>query len=46
MAKKLKYAANEALKVIDGPLASELAIHRFNERNPALCSNHPKPRPI
>ena len=33
MVQKLKYAANEALKVIDGPLASELTIHRFNEKN-------------
>ncbi len=32
MAKTLKYAANEALKVIDGPLANELSIHRFNEK--------------
>lgn len=32
MATTIKYAANEALKVIDGPLADELGIHRFNEK--------------
>lgn len=28
----IKYAANDALNVIDGPLASELGIHRFDLR--------------
>ncbi len=32
MANKLKYAANDALRVIDGPLAGELAIHRFDAK--------------
>lgn len=32
MAKVIKYAAKDALKVIDGPLRDELAIHRFNEK--------------
>lgn len=31
MAKNLKYAANDALKVINGPLFSELRMHRFDE---------------
>lgn len=32
MATANKYAANDALKVIDGPLTSELAIHRFDPK--------------
>jgi hypothetical protein len=32
MATRYQYAANEALKVIDGPLTSELAIHRFDKK--------------
>lgn len=31
MATKLRYAANDALKVINGPLFSELRMHRFDE---------------
>lgn len=31
MATKIKYAANEALKVINGPLFSELSMHCFDE---------------
>ena len=33
MATTIKYAANEALEIIDGPLAEELGIHRFNEKS-------------
>jgi hypothetical protein len=32
MVQNHKYAANEALKVIDGSLANELSIHRFNKK--------------
>ena len=32
MASALKYAAHQALKVIDGPLTAELAIHRFDRK--------------
>lgn len=31
MATKFKFAANDALKVINGPLFSELSMHCFNE---------------
>jgi hypothetical protein len=30
MTNSLKYSANDALKVIDGPLSDELNIHRFD----------------